>query len=218
MLFDAFWYATAEPAFDTLTTSCAECYRLSVETALAPQHRVFRLQRSPGEAALFTAHFFMFGVNREEAAAKTHEMILDDPLWNGFHALLAAARFWDLPTEGGRRGLDGAIYTLEAWKEVRRHKVVRWSPNPIFSGGELMAVITDYLERLGQLAILECDSEVRSRYVPEYVPVRQHYLHGNMPGATMRWNGDPRRVQVFEQELNRRLRKPGESQEPSEPE
>lgn len=180
MLFDAFWRATGEPAFDALTASCAECYRISIETSLAPQHRIYRMQRSAGEASRFVAHFFVFGANREEATAKTHEMTLEEPLWAALDALLAAAKFWDMPTENGRGGLDGSIYTLEAWKAGRRHTVVRWSPNPIFSGGELVAVVTDYLERLGELAVLECDAEMRGRYVPEYVPLRQHYPRGNM--------------------------------------
>jgi hypothetical protein len=180
VLFDAFWRATGEPAFDALAASCTECYRLSIETSLAPQHRVYRMQRSAGEVSRFVAHFFIFGASRDEAAARTHEMTLEEPMWSAFDALLAAARFWDMPTENRRCGLDGSTYTLEAWKAGRRHKVVRWSPNPIFSGGELIAVVTDYLERLGELAVLECDAEMRGRYVPEYVPLRQHYPRGNL--------------------------------------
>jgi hypothetical protein len=180
VLFDAFWRATGELAFDALTASYAECYRLSVQTSLAPQHRVFRMQRSPGEVPRFVAHFFVFGASRDEATAKTHEITLEEHLWSALDALLAAARFWDMPTESGHCGLDGSTYALEAWKAGRRHKVVRWSPSPIFSGGELFAVVTDYLERLGELAVLECDEELRGRYVPEYVPTRQHYPRGNL--------------------------------------
>lgn len=180
MLFDAFWRATGEPPFDALTASCAECYRLSIETSLAPQHRVYRMQRSPGEVSRFVAHFFVFGASRDEATAETHQIALEEPLWGAFDAILAAARCWDMPMENGRGGLDGSTYRLEAWKAGRRHRVVRWSPNPIFSGGELLAVVTDYLERLGELAVLECDAETRGRYVPDYVPLRQHYPRGNL--------------------------------------
>jgi hypothetical protein len=180
VLFDAFWQATGEPAFDVLTASCAECYRLSIQTSLAPQHRVYRMQRSADEVSRFVAHFFIFGASRDEATARTHEMTLEEPLWTALDALLTAARFWDIPTENGRCGLDGSTYALEAWKAGRKHKVVRWSPTPIFSGGELIAVVTDYLERLGELAVLECDVEIRGRYVPEYVPLRQPYPRGNM--------------------------------------
>jgi len=180
VLFDAFWRATGEPAFGALTAFCAECFRLSIETSRAPQHRVYRMQRSAGEVFRFVAHFFVFGASQDEAKARTHEMMLEEPLWGAFDALLAAARFWDTPTERGRCGLDGSTYTLEAWKAGRRHKVVRWSPNPIFSGGELIAVVTDYVERLGELAVLECDAEMRERYVPGYVPLRQYSLHGNL--------------------------------------
>src|SRR3712207_8647640 len=61
--------------------------------------------------------------SRDEATARTHEITLEEPLWSAFDALLAAARFWDMPTESGRCGLDGSTYTLEAWKAGRRHKV-----------------------------------------------------------------------------------------------
>src|SRR5262249_39071144 len=179
VLFDAFWRATGEPAFDALAASCAECYRLSIETSRAPQHRVYRMQRSTGEVPPFVPHFFIFGGSQDVAAARTHEITLEGPLWDAFDALLAAARFWDMPTENGRCGLDGSTYTLEAWKAGRRHKVVRWSPNPIFSGGELLAVVTDYLERLGELAVLECDAELRGRDVPEYVPIRPPHPRGD---------------------------------------
>jgi hypothetical protein len=180
MLFEEFWRATGEPDFDALTASCAECYRLSIETSLAPMHRIYRIQRAAGDGSRFVAHFFVFGASREEATAKTHEMRPEAALWAALHALLAAARFWDLPSEGGIRGLDDSTYTLDAWDAGRRHRVVRWSPNPIFSGGELVAVVTDFLERLGELTILECDAEIRGRYVPEYVPLRQHYPRGNL--------------------------------------
>src|SRR5262245_38126194 len=105
MLFEAFWRHTGEPAFDALTASSDDCYRLAVETSLAPQHRVYRMQRSAGEALRFVAHFFVFGANGEEATAKTHEITLEQSLWSAFDSLLAAAKFWDLPTDNGRGGL-----------------------------------------------------------------------------------------------------------------
>ena len=86
--------------------------------------------------------------------------------------LLAVGRFRELPEENSGFGLDGAAFILEGCKAGRSHRVVRWSPAPIVSGGELLAVITDYLECIGELAMLECDSEIRSRYVPEYLPKR----------------------------------------------
>src|SRR5262249_44693952 len=116
VLFDAFWRATGEPAFDALAASCAECYRLSIETSLAPQHRVYRMQRSAGEVSRFVAHFFVFGASRDEATARTHEMKLEEPLWSAFDALLAAARFWDLPAENGRCAFHSSPYSLYASK------------------------------------------------------------------------------------------------------
>jgi hypothetical protein len=180
MLFDAFWRVTDEPPFDALTASCAECYRLSIETSLAPQHRVYRMQRSPIKESNFVAHFFVFGEKRNEATARTYKITIEEPLWCAWDALLTAARFWEMPTEHRSCGLDGSTYTLEAWKAGRSHKVLRWSPSPIISGGELFALLTDYLERLGELAILECDLGIRERYVPAHVPIRQHYPRGNL--------------------------------------
>ena len=127
------------------------------------------------------AHFLAFGGSKREAtAAKTHEMTLDEAVWQALDALLIAARFWELPEEDERCGLDGETYTLEAWKAGRSHRVVRWSPNPIFSGGELFAGVTDYVERLGELAVLECDADMRGRYAPSYVPKRASFPRGNL--------------------------------------
>jgi hypothetical protein len=180
MLFEEFWQATGERPFDALTPSSTERYRLSIETSLAPLHRVYRIQKSPIDWSRFVAHFFVFGANRNEATARTHEISLEPPLWHAFDTLLATARFWELPTRSEYCGLDGSTYTLEGWKAGHAHKVVRWSPNPIWSGGELFAVVTDYLERLGELAMLECDPELRESYAPDYVGIRQHYPRGNL--------------------------------------
>jgi hypothetical protein len=171
-MFEAFWQATGEPLFDALTAACAECYRLRIETSLAPRHRVFRIQRPLVGPPSFVAHFFG-GMEQNRAAVQTHEITTEEPLWHALDVLLVVARFWELPEDNGRSGLDGAIYTLEGWKGRRSHKVIRWSPSPMFSGGELLALVTDYLDRLGELAVLECDSEMRGRYVPDYVPTRQ---------------------------------------------
>lgn len=138
------------------------------------------MQRSADGPLRFVAHYFAWGANRDEVIARTHEITLEEPLWAAFEVLLSAANFWELPAELGRSGLDGEPHTLEAWKAGRSHRLVRWSPSPIFSGGELVAVTTDYLERLGELAVLECDDEIRGRYVPEYIPIRQTAPRGNL--------------------------------------
>jgi hypothetical protein len=179
-MFEAFWQATGEPPFADLTSACEECYRLTVQTSLSPEHRVYRMQRTSAGAGSFQAHFFVWGPGLKEASARTHEMVLDEPLWRALEVLLAVGRFWELPEVSSQFGLDGSTFTLEGWKAGRSHRVVRWSPNPIFSGGELFALVTDYLERLGELATLECCSEIRLRYVPEYVPTRQRVPRGNL--------------------------------------
>lgn len=177
-MFEAFWRATGERPFRELTSGCAECYRLTVETSGA-EHRVYRVERSGAAMATFVAHFFVWGPRHEEPSAATHQIELEQPLWEALEALLAAGQFWALPEEARRCGLDGSAFTLEGCKAGRSHRVVRWSPDPIFSGGELLAVVTDYLERLGELAILEGDPEMRMRYVPEYVPKRHRLQRGN---------------------------------------
>jgi hypothetical protein len=58
--------------------------------------------------------------------------------------------------------MDGETYTLEAFRGGRRHRIERWSPDPVGSGGELVCVVTDYLERLGFLAASRC--ELHQRY------------------------------------------------------
>jgi hypothetical protein len=137
-MFDAFWQATGELPFDALTATCAECYRLSIETSLAPQHRVYRMQRSLDRTTCFVAYFFVFGADRRVATAAAHEMAREEPLWRALDVLLAVAQFWEMPAESDRGGLDGSTYTLEAWKSGCAHRVVRWSPNPIVSGASCL--------------------------------------------------------------------------------
>jgi hypothetical protein len=179
-LFEAFWQATAEPPFEALTRSSAECYRLSIRTSLRPEHKVVRMQRPPAgaqEVSRLVAHFFVFGSDRNSASAATHEIALEEAHWRAMDALLAVASFWELG-ENSRGGLDGSTYTLEAWKDGRTHRVERWTPNAITPGGELFSVVTDYLERLAELAMFEC--ELYERYAPGYVPRRRLLPRGNM--------------------------------------
>jgi hypothetical protein len=179
-LFDAFWQATGEPPFEAHTRSCEECYRLSIRTSLRPEHKVIFMKRPPAgaqEVSRLVAHFFVFGSNRESASAATHEIALEEAHWHALDALLTVARFWEL-RENPRGGLDGSRYTLEAWKDGRAHQVERWSPNAMVPGGELFSVVTDYLERLAELAMFE--RELYERYAPEYVPRRRLLPGGNM--------------------------------------
>jgi hypothetical protein len=90
-------------------------------------------------------------------------MGLREAHWHALEALLGVSDFWGMP-EDDRGGLDGASYTLEGWEDGRAHTVTRWSPDAVVSGGELLAVVTDYLERLGELAAFE--NELHERYAP----------------------------------------------------
>jgi hypothetical protein len=180
MLFDGFWQATGEPPFEALTPTCAECYRLSIQTSLRPEHKVIRMQRPPVESqemSRLVAHFFVFGSDRNSASRVTNEIALEKAHWHAMDALLGVAGFWELG-ENSRGGLDGSRYTLEAWKAGRTHQVSRWSPNAVVPGGELFAVVTDYLERLAELAMFEC--ELYERYAPDYVSRRRLLPRGNM--------------------------------------
>jgi hypothetical protein len=179
MLFDGFWHATGEPSFDVLTRASAECYRLSIRTSLRPEHKVIRMQRAPAESkevSRLVAHFFLFRSDRSASTA-TNEIALEEAHWRAMDALLAVAGFWEMG-ENPRGGLDGSRYTLEAWKDGRAHQVSRWSPNAVVPGGELFAVVTDYLERLAELAMFEC--ELCERYAPDYVSRRRLLPKGNM--------------------------------------
>jgi hypothetical protein len=172
-MFDAFWRATGESPFDTLTANYAECYRLTIRTSLSPQHQVVRMQRprpASAEDSRLIVHFFKFGPDRDSVSVATDEITLDEDHWHAMEALLAVARFWDM-TEDTRCGLDGSYYMLEAWKGSRSHTVTRWSPNAVVPGGELFAVVTDYLVRLAELASFECG--LYERYAPGYVPKRR---------------------------------------------
>jgi hypothetical protein len=164
MEFDDFWLATGEPPFDALIAGLAECYRLSVRSSLGANHRVFRMQRASAESAVgseLVAHYIQSGEGHT-VEAWTHRIPLEAQHWAGLAALLAVAGFWELPERIDRGGLDGETYTLEAFRGGRRLRVERWSPHPVASGGELVCVVTDYIERLGDLAAYRC--ELYKRY------------------------------------------------------
>jgi len=159
MEFEAFWLATGEQPFEGIVAGSAECYRLSVRASRAANHRVIRMQRPEAGItadAELVAHFFQFGQG-SAALARTCRITLEPRHWAALGALLDVSTFWDLPEQISRGGLDGATYTLEAFQGGRRHRVERWSPDPVASGGELVCVVTDYLDRLGVLAAYRCD-------------------------------------------------------------
>jgi hypothetical protein len=164
MEFEVFWVATGERPFDSLVAGLAECYRLSVRTSRGANHRVFRMQRPSAESAAgseLVAHYIQFGEGRTVSAG-THRIPLEARHWTGLGALLAVAGFWELPERIDRGGLDGETYTLEAFRDGRRHRVERWTPMLVASGGELVCVVTDYIQRLGELAAYRC--ELYQRY------------------------------------------------------
>jgi hypothetical protein len=181
-MFDAFLRATGEPPFADLTAKYQECYRLKIETSLRAEHKTIRMQRrreNGVEDSRLIAHFFVFGRSKDDVQAATYEITLGEEHWRAMEALLAVARFWDM-TENAHGGFDGSTYTLEAWKAGRSHEVKRWSPNVLVPGGELFSVVTDYLERLAELAMFECDVELLMRYAPEYVPKHRPVPRGNL--------------------------------------
>jgi len=159
MQFEAFWLATGEQPFNATAVGLDECYRLSIRTSRGANHRVFRMQRPSLDSATgseLVAHFIQF----EEASAVsawTHRIPLEAQHWSGLAALLAVAGFWELPERIDRGGLDGVTYTIEAFRTGRRHRIERWSPDPVASGGELLCVVTNYMERLGFLAAYRCE-------------------------------------------------------------
>jgi hypothetical protein len=162
--FEQFWLATGERPFDALVDASAECYRLSVRSSQRPDHRIVRLQRPSLESAAgseLVAHYFQFGADKA-ASAWTHRIPLELRHWTGLAALFGVAEFWELPERIDRGGLDGATYTLEAFRDGRRHRIERWSPHSVASGGELVCVVTDYLEQLAWLAAYRC--ELYQRY------------------------------------------------------
>ncbi len=108
MLFDAFWRATGEQPFEALTRCCPECYRLSVRTSLRPEHKVIRMQRSQvgsQDLSRLTAHFFVFGSDRNSASSATSEIALEEAHWRAMDALLADARLWEGLERRSRRFL-----------------------------------------------------------------------------------------------------------------
>src|SRR5262245_24379721 len=118
MQFEAFWRATGEQPFDAAVAGLAECYRLSVRTARGENHRIFRMQRPSSESAAgseFVAHYFQSGAGAT-ASAWTHRIPMEARHWSGLAALLGVAGVWELPERIDRGGLDGATYTIEAFR------------------------------------------------------------------------------------------------------
>jgi hypothetical protein len=57
-----------------------------------------------------------------------HTRPLSDDEWNEFMMVLEHTRYWQMPTDEGEPGLDGARWILEGYREGRYHLVDRWTP------------------------------------------------------------------------------------------
>ncbi len=64
--------------------------------------------------------------------------------WTRLQAQLDAARFWTLPPQNDRIGLDGARWLIEGRRGDVRHQVRRWSPD-----GEVHALGQPFFELAG---------------------------------------------------------------------
>ena len=150
-MFEEFMAVTGELPFGELIATCPECYRLCIHGSRW-DHQVIRMQRplagTPGVPRL-VAHFIHWWPETKTTAT-AYEISLREVEWQGMDSLLTVADFWNL-TKNDYSGLDGAVYTLEAWKNGRVHTVSRWSPGAV-PAGELFSVVTDYMRRLAELA------------------------------------------------------------------
>src|SRR5262245_15827908 len=172
-MFEEFMAVTGELPFGELITTCSECYRLCIHGSRW-DHNVIRMERplaNTSKVSRLVAHAIHWWPETKTTAI-THEITLREVEWHGMDALLAVADFWNL-TKNNYSGLDGAVHTLEAWKDGRVHTVSRWSPQAAPSG-ELFSVVTDYMRRLAVLAEFEwLDQEIYARYGWNYVPSRR---------------------------------------------
>jgi hypothetical protein len=48
--------------------------------------------------------------------------------WVSLLVLLKAARFWELPKQGGTAMVDGSVMVLEGYRSGRSRSVARWGP------------------------------------------------------------------------------------------
>ncbi|MEL6106723.1 MAG: hypothetical protein AAFU85_11820 [Planctomycetota bacterium] len=160
--FNEFWLATAEPSFESFVTNGVDCCRLVIDASRDANHCAIRLQRSQdGADAYVLAPFYQHGTDGG-ADCSTYKTQLDATHWAGLHSLLDVCRFWQMPIDNNRYGLDGVTYTFDVYLDGRQHRVVPWSPDPVASRGELFCVVTDYLERLAMLAAYDC--KLHKRY------------------------------------------------------
>ena len=174
--FSKFWEETGEPSIDDLVGSCAEYYRLIIEHSYYHYNKIIRMQRPTctQEKSRLIVHCCMYGSPSTSKSKSTHEIWLDEVHWKAMDSLLNASDFWEIG-EDLRGGFDGGKYTVEAWKNERFHQVTRWSPNAVIPGGELFSIVTDFLQRLAELAEFECSDDLQDRYHGhnKYIPKRR---------------------------------------------
>jgi hypothetical protein len=122
MSFTDFFAVSGEANLPAPAHPIEERYRLSSDDAFG-QHQIIRLERDTDRTSRLVAHFANPGNSRTGA---TMEMLLEERHWQCLLALLEYAGFWKADPWAGVRGYDGAVWTIEGWKDGRSHKVSRW--------------------------------------------------------------------------------------------
>ena len=105
----------------------SECYRLLLVPSFRPSVSV-RLEASASAATAVTKAWVgdpFLGLG--ELSQDTRRQLAGEEL-DAFRALVKESRFWRLPSETDRAGLDGSDWVLEGRNARSHHVVVRWSP------------------------------------------------------------------------------------------
>jgi hypothetical protein len=126
------WYgrhlrAMSEKSLLDISDAETETYRfLWLRTADEP---VFvRVERRGDEIKLFTKELDGLGGFDPGEVLRSDEIGVRPQEFGEFLTRLAAADYWNLPTENKEGGNDGAEWILEGVKYGRYHVVERWSP------------------------------------------------------------------------------------------
>jgi hypothetical protein len=130
------WYPSDSPIAATMKEpylcdrQCGEAYRfIYMRTFHEPI--TIRLEIKPDGSGILTAKMtdgksgYEFGKLIENKTIQVEKSQVDKFLY----LLKEEAGFWDMPTEGGATGFDGANWTIEGVDGGRYHRVERWSPD-----------------------------------------------------------------------------------------
>jgi hypothetical protein len=107
-----------------------ETYRFVLNNLL-DSTKVFRLEKIGNTYKVIIKAF-----GNTDTIGKATEFNISEKAWDNVKESLITSGFWTYPSSNNRQGLDGSMWTLEAYKPIKDnctqknyHRVSQWSPN-----------------------------------------------------------------------------------------